>query len=459
VTVRLKLDPITIDRDALERTGERDPFDRLALEMLARVGMMSEQIAASVQRASAPRGLTLDQCVVGGLLVRVSKLVRGVFDACQADESEAHLPLGRCAAETAITLRWLVECSNDDSFRRFRADSFAYWRGVFAQMSEASDEDHVERQIRLKLEATVDRELDAAGVTWDDVPRRTNSWGPDMRQRCRDLDQEWLYESLFSSHSSYVHPSWHELRTFHLKSDGGRVNLDPTYGGMAPSTGYVLARVVAESCEAATTFLPSDLDAADVAERVKNTVRASQILAYAFSGFMARGGADDDLGRHAQVAERQAPAHDVNPYEASAAWVRERMTESSAWSGSIVAGSGEHPWADELIRQFNAAVPGLRACPHLQRIPQQPSMWMALAPDLLACRRPECSRQLVDAIEERLGHSLAEEPGRCSICGKPSVVKGVSIVSQATLLRALSCPRCLGDDILSGGGTRDDHES
>jgi hypothetical protein len=296
----LHLAPIVIDRRALSESESRDPFDQFAEEMLARGGSIAEQVIASVQRATPPEGLDLDQAVVGGLLVRVAKLIRGVFDATQADESEAHLALSRCAAETAITLVWLVRHGDESSLRRFRADSFAYWRGQLERMAAADGvEDDDARSLRERVELQVERELVAAGVSWDEVPRRSSNWGPNIRQQCEQLDVAWMYTTLFASHSSYVHPSWHELRAFHLMTDGGAVSLDLTFGGMAPIVGYLLGRLAAEASEAAIESLPCDLNGSDVRDRVRATVEASRILSADFATFMARGGADQDLHRHA----------------------------------------------------------------------------------------------------------------------------------------------------------------
>jgi hypothetical protein len=296
VAPTLDLPPITLDGDVLRETTSRDPFDQLMAEMLARAGMMSEQVIAGVQRATASEGLDLDKAVLGGLLVRIAKLMRGIFDSTQADESEAHLVLSRAAAETAITLMWLVKHGDEDSLRRFRADSFAYWRKQLEHMqSSAAQEDDTARSVRGRVECHVNHEMGTAGIAWDDVPRRSNSWGPDVRQRCEQLELDWIYRAFFASHSSYVHPSWHELRTFHLAGEGRVVHLDSTFGGMQPLAAYVLARLVAEACEAAAAGLPCDLDLADLHDIVAKTVNGSQVLALHFSEFMARGGVDDYL--------------------------------------------------------------------------------------------------------------------------------------------------------------------
>lgn len=295
----LDLQPIVVDRRQLVAADSGEQFRQHGYEMLARVGQMSEQIVDAVQRETPAEGLSLDEAVIGGLLVRLSKQTRGIFDATQADESEAHGPLSRCAAETAITLSYLARHGDDPMFRRFRADSFAYWRAQLDGMRAGADrEDDDMRLVREKVEAVIEHEIQAASVKWEDVPRRSNSWGPSMRDRCEAIEEAWVYDTLFASHSSYVHPTWHELRTFHLSTSGGRLELDVTYGTMAPIAAYVVARVIAGGCGDAVRFLPCDLDPDDAAKRVDGTIEASQVLSFEYADFLARGGEDENLERH-----------------------------------------------------------------------------------------------------------------------------------------------------------------
>jgi hypothetical protein len=288
---------ITLDGALLRTTASRTPLDELALAMLARAGMIAEQVVEGVRRASDADGLDLDQSVLGGLLVRLMKLLSGVFQSVNADESEAHLILVRPALETAVTIAWLVDHRAGDSLRRFRADSFVFWRR-WRERAEASDvdEDQAMRATRLRIEQKIDRELSAAGLTWEEIPKRMNSWGPGMRERCEQLGRGWLYSSFFSGHSSYVHPSWHELSALHLTRVGHLGRLDVTFAGIAPVAAYKLTRISVEACAAAARELPCDLDAEDLARRVADTVTASRMLSAHFADFMARGGLDDELG-------------------------------------------------------------------------------------------------------------------------------------------------------------------
>lgn len=133
--------------------------------------------------------------------------------------------------------------------RRFRADSFAVWRRWLEQAS-AEPVDDAELKAGLeRIRGFFEAELAAAELTWNDVPKQPNSWGPGMRTQLGDLGLAPLYDTFFAAHSNYVHASWHELRTFHLEAgvDGShRVSLE--FGGPGPPALYQLAAVVVRAC-------------------------------------------------------------------------------------------------------------------------------------------------------------------------------------------------------------------
>jgi hypothetical protein len=164
--VALDLPPIRIDRAALGATTDRQDFDEKGWEMLARAGKLAERLIASTQGKQG-EGLDLDQAVIGGLLIRCAKLTRAIFDSTQAEESEAHATLSRSLAETTATLRWLIEKGSPTSFRRFRADSLARWRGFLDEMNENHEEDQSAQALRKKVESYVKAELDSADLTWE----------------------------------------------------------------------------------------------------------------------------------------------------------------------------------------------------------------------------------------------------------------------------------------------------
>jgi hypothetical protein len=270
--------------------------------MLARAGKLAERLIASAQEKQG-EGLDLNQAVIGGLLIRSAKLTRAIFDSTQAEESEAHATLSRSLAETTATLRWLIQKGQPTSFRRFRADSLARWRGFLGEMDEDQEETQSAQALREKVKSYVKAELDSAGLTWEDIPLKPNSWGPSARQQFEDLGQGSVYNVLFATHSSYVHPTWHEIRSFHLAPAPNGFHLDPSYAGMVPVAAFLLSRLVAEACKDAATVLPNDLESDALAEVVEHTVHASRILSMEFGDFIARGCLDDQFARQLAIPE------------------------------------------------------------------------------------------------------------------------------------------------------------
>jgi hypothetical protein len=229
----------------------------------------------------------------------MTKLLRGLFDASQSDESEVHQIVARCVVETAVNLRWLLLRNDPEEYKRFRADSFVTWR-KWLETTTATGDAKLDG-IAVRMKQHIETELAAAGLTWADVPKQPGGWGRgSFRQRLADLNIEGLYLVLFATHSYYVHGSWHELRTFHLKTEGGGLHLDSTFGELAPPTSY---EVTIAALQAACDYVRAlPLPAAVVNEVVavsEPTIAACARLGAAFADYVSRGGLDPLLERHA----------------------------------------------------------------------------------------------------------------------------------------------------------------
>ena len=289
----LGLPPISVDFGELAETRESYPFDRAGWELVARAGRLTRLLVD----ATGP--LTLDQAVVGGLMVRISKRLWDLFESTQAEESEAHGILARCILESTVDLRWLASRSDAAAFRRFRADSFATRRrwldaATAEQVTDATMDATLER-VRAQTEA----ELAAAGVTWEDVPRRPHGWGGSLRQRMADLGLESEYTSFFAGHSNYVHGSWHEIRAFHLTTTPAGYCLDPTFGELSAPSSYATARQAFAACTAYIDFIPDlAIDVDEVRAATERSADGCVQLGSAFANFIKRGGIDYVDRRH-----------------------------------------------------------------------------------------------------------------------------------------------------------------
>lgn len=438
----LDLPRFTESADSLRAAHtDRTPFDVAGWELIARAGMIGEVVIAATGRLSdgSYRALSLDEALNGGLLVRLTKLLRALFDSTQTD-SEAHQILARCAGETAINLRWLLRIGKPEHYKRFRAEAFVALLRTADKVDE-DVEDPVLRGTGALVTEILARELRDAGLERGDVPKRTGQWGGTLRQRFEALDESGLYDAFFATHSDYVHGSWHELRTFHLQSVEGGYALDLTYGGLTPSAMYETARLVLQAVDDYADQMPvAGLDLEALRVVTQGTIEAAKFASLEFARFVAEGGIDREVNRHLPNETVSIQRHRAQEE------VRRRVGDQARQAGGHV----EHvrhrvdapPWAEVLIRQFTEARATMRVCPHLAEEPTQPSIWLANLTDLLACQGRECEQRLVPTLEIRLGHTLAEEPAHCSICGREALVQGVSVGVGITMIRGMVCEDC-----------------
>jgi hypothetical protein len=397
------------------------------------------------------RALALDEALNGGLLVRLTKLLRALFDSTQTD-SEAHQILARCAGETAINLRWLLRVGEPEHYKRFRAEAFVALLRTAEKIDEVADDpdDPVLRSTGELVTGILTRELDDAGLERADVPRRTGQWAGTLRQRFDTLGESGLYDAFFATHSDYVHGSWHELRTFHLRSVEGGYALDLTYGGLTPSAMYETARLALQAVDDYLDRMPlAGLNVEALRCVIQGTTEAARFASLEFARFVAEGGIDYEVNRHLPTETVSVQRHRAQ--EAVQRRVDYQARQTRGHVERLRHGVDTPPFAEELIRQFTEAQAFMRVCPHLAEEPAQPSIWLAALPDLLACQGRECELRLVPTLEARLGRSLADEPAHCSICGREALVQGVSVGVGTTMIRGMVCEDCKSAESLDWG--------
>lgn len=306
----LGLPLIRIDFGELTDTTDRYPFDRVGWEFIARASQLSVLLVEATGTVAGDPGggaepqrrpLTLDEAVVGGLLVRVAKLLRALFDSTQSEQSEAHHILARCVVETAVNMRWLLQADDPDEYQRFRADSFVTWLKLLdRQAASPANEDEVARAVNERIKALIESELRAADLERKDIPPAPGSWGKgSFRKRLEDLGLGSLYLSMFATHSYYVHGSWHELRTFHVRGGRDGMELELDYGELAPPVSYETAQVALVALRDYVDAMPlAAIDIDEVKGVIGQTRSGITNVNLAFADFMARGGIDDVLARY-----------------------------------------------------------------------------------------------------------------------------------------------------------------
>ncbi|MFC1590414.1 DUF5677 domain-containing protein, partial [Candidatus Omnitrophota bacterium] len=98
-----------------------DQFTGLAVELLKEAGIIISIVACSyrLDAVNKPRKWKRNEAILGGLAIRISKLLQGVLDQTCQNRREIAEILFRCLAESAINLKYLIKASSDKAFEEY----------------------------------------------------------------------------------------------------------------------------------------------------------------------------------------------------------------------------------------------------------------------------------------------------------------------------------------------------
>jgi Family of unknown function (DUF5677) len=214
VVERVTVDPVTI----AAFTREWD-FMVLASELLREVA--SYVSVAACMMGSAP-AWTRDQAVVGGHMVRLSKLLRAFLDQTVQKRFETSTILSRLAFETIVNARYLIANHCPDLVDSFVRHSLRHERRLRDKIQANIQERTGEvRHIEQRMLKSINRAARIAGVTLDSVDLKDRApWGgKDLRQKAEAVGFGEAYLAVFGGMSHNVHGSWQDLYQFHLETD------------------------------------------------------------------------------------------------------------------------------------------------------------------------------------------------------------------------------------------------
>lgn len=102
---------VEVKVDDVQAYKSEDQFTGLAVELLKEVGIILSVVACAyrLDDQSRPRKWIRNEAILGGLAVRITKLLQGLLDQTCQNRREIAEILFRCLAESAINLKYLIK--------------------------------------------------------------------------------------------------------------------------------------------------------------------------------------------------------------------------------------------------------------------------------------------------------------------------------------------------------------
>lgn len=188
-------------------------------------------IALSKDEESNARGLTKNNAIIYGLIVRIAKLYDGFTKHIADHELELALIFSRLIFETEVKIDYLLNSKNKrKSLQSYIVGSYKPEKEILLDLNNKSKIRELcplEKRIKMKI---VNR-LKHDGLTQKKILNysRWDIDGKNFKQLLKDLDRESQYSYLFGSLSHHVHGDWYEIDLYHIKKVNGRYFPNLTY--------------------------------------------------------------------------------------------------------------------------------------------------------------------------------------------------------------------------------------
>jgi len=220
-------------------TGDERPFVREAVACLEELSQ-SISVVAGLQRVDANgavRPMTRNDAILGGLMVRCSKLQHAVLDAADKERIELLTLALRGITEAAVNLRYLLEHGTPQMFDDFVRDSLRVDKGLRDRiLSNAAERSGVLLPIEDRMLEGIDQTFDVAGIDPEsvDTSREWRGWskgGIWTRFKALGLSDVFVQ---FEVESHYIHGSWHDIYAHHVHRVPGGFQPDLRWGAIRP---------------------------------------------------------------------------------------------------------------------------------------------------------------------------------------------------------------------------------
>lgn len=155
-----------------------------------------------------------------GLLTKQLKIFKNIFRLAEMGDGETPPVLSRSIFEIALTLTFLVLNEDDhiDLYEKFKKTSLDSLKQL---LLEAEKSKYSGRKTSREMIKTIQQQLLDEGYKSNQVIKKhSNSWHPDLSyyQMAKSVGNEFetFYITFYSTASTFVHPSWLDIKRNHL---------------------------------------------------------------------------------------------------------------------------------------------------------------------------------------------------------------------------------------------------
>lgn len=284
---------VSIDPVEVGTWIEEEKFLELAVELFREVSAIGSILGCIMP--TAPDGTmeywTRDQAILGGLLVRLSKLQIGFMTlTCQRQREVARL-IFRSIFETAVNLIYLAEKSSPELFEAYVRYSLRTDKDLLGRIEDNVRERGHELPVEQRMKASITSLFEKSGVSIFDIdPKERSLWGGSIYQRAKDVGYGAMYLATFSMTSNEVHGNWGDLAVHHLEWTEKGYLPETRWSQPRPQEVLAAGLILADAYDRyLAANQPQSQDTDFLLERLENYKEKLSLLTHLHEEFLAKG--------------------------------------------------------------------------------------------------------------------------------------------------------------------------
>lgn len=230
-----------VNVEVIKKYHSEEQFMTLAVELFKEVAKITAMLASMyrLDDCGNPRKWKRNEAVLGGLMVRISKLQSSFIDQICQKRMETGRIILRPLGESLINLRYLLLNSTGDLFDKFIKYSLREEKRLLMEIEKNSEDRGYELPIEVRMRESIERAFETSEIHPDQIDESDKSpWcGKSMRKLSLSMDMENVYYAIYGfSHD--IHGNWQNLITNHLEYKDGEFS--PNTSWSYPRPQYLL---------------------------------------------------------------------------------------------------------------------------------------------------------------------------------------------------------------------------
>lgn len=244
-----KIPKTEINIEKIKKYDDEDQFMSLAVELFKEVSQITciLSCACRLDDKNNPRKWSRDEAILGGLMIRLSKLQIALLDqVCQKRLEIANI-IFRCIGECLINLRYLLGEGKSDLYEEYIEYSLREEKRLLNKINANVSKRGYELPIETRIKISIERAFHKSSFSPNEVDEtRWKPWGDKIFERARKVNMEEIYFAMFSLPSHAVHGNWQDLITYHLEYENGEFSPKTEWGYPRPQPLFAAAFLSAE---------------------------------------------------------------------------------------------------------------------------------------------------------------------------------------------------------------------